>query len=90
MTAYEGQTFADEVIALDGNSFKDCRFSRCKLVFTGIADPILMGNHFDPACTYQFDGPALRTLQFLAALYADGGSRLVEGTFESIRQGPPK
>jgi hypothetical protein len=88
MPAYEDRVFTNEVVDLDGNSFKDCTFKACKLVFNGVADPVLVGNRFDPACTYVFDGPALRTLQFLAALYIDGGAHLVEGTFDSIRKGP--
>lgn len=77
-------TIIGATILLDGATLTGCTLERCRLVFNGIAGVNMGVNHFIE-CTWEFDGPAARTVQFLKALYADCGRELVEQTFADIR-----
>ncbi|MGH7965644.1 MAG: hypothetical protein ACRERD_28155 [Candidatus Binatia bacterium] len=88
---FEKQIFEGQDILLDGNEFVDCAFTRCHLEFAGI-----MPSHGASGCTFNnctwgFIGPANHTLAFLATLYGQGeeAQRLIENTFQSIRQNEP-
>jgi hypothetical protein len=72
---------------VDANDYTGCHFKGCQLIFAGASLPNLVGNRFDD-CMYSFDGPAARTLQFLAALYAGDWQSLVEATFDNVRGKP--
>lgn len=93
MARHVDETFGDgQRVPLDGDEFIRCRFNDCLLVFTGEGPIVMDGNVFGPAVKWTFDGPAARTLQFLAALYhgaGDGGRGLVEETFATIRRSRP-
>jgi hypothetical protein len=84
----ENQTYTRQTIHLDGCSFYNCVFDRCRMIYAG-----LMSNTLNTCklidCTWSFEGPALNTVQYLSALYADGGdsAKLVEATFNDIRSG---
>ena len=80
-----GQTFTNLRISLDGSVFKGCKFEGCVLVFSGILPISLENNSFDPACRWEFRGPARETLMFMHALYRAGGKDLIEGLFNGIR-----
>ncbi len=87
MIAYD-QVFADAKIHLDGASFYRCRFERCEIVISGfipchLVDPLFVD------CRWTVSGPALNTLQLLAALYAAGATALVDATFDEIRGRKP-
>lgn len=80
-----GQTFTNLRISLDGSIFKGCKFEGCILVFSGVLPISLENNSFDPACRWEFRGPARETLMFMNALYRAGGKDLIEGLFNGIR-----
>ena len=86
MTDYIGRTYEGEQIELDGNTYTDCRFDNCVLIFKGGDLPSLKDNVFSE-CGWQFDGAAARTLAFMTAMYHGGGRELIEQTFENVRQG---
>jgi len=90
MQKLDGKTFTDISIIIDGNSYTNCRFERCEIIFCGAAAVGMKGCTFVD-CKWAFDGPSLRTVQFMAALYAIGGDgkQLIEATFNDIRQGKP-
>jgi hypothetical protein len=87
MAKYDKQTFTGQSIVIDGNDYTGCHFNGCMLVFTGAALPNLVGNKFTD-CMYVFDGPAARTIQFMAALYGGGWQPIIEATFDNIRGKP--
>ncbi len=85
---FEKSTFQNTSVMLDHVEFDQCTFRNCKLVYAaeGVAS---MRDCSMYDCTWEFTGPAERTIQFLAALYAMGGGarELIEGTFNNIREG---
>jgi hypothetical protein len=89
MTQLTGMSFSNQDIRLDGVAYRNCRFENCRIVFGGALPTALQDNQFQN-CTWNFDGPAAVTMQFLAALHAQGGDArtLVEGTWHSVRGEP--
>jgi hypothetical protein len=79
------QIFTDETVNLDDNSFDECTFVRCALVYKG--GPFrLVGNTLNSP-RFVLDGPALNTLRFMSELYRGGAKDIIELTFDSIRGG---
>jgi hypothetical protein len=87
MAKYEKRPFTDQSLVIDGSEYIGCRFERCEIIFAGGSLPTLVGNDFKE-CTYKFDGPAARTVQFMTGLYSGGAQQLIEATFEMIRGKP--
>lgn len=86
---FQGQQFANKTVEVDNNQFVDCKFTNCVLRFTGAGAVGYQNCVFD-RCEWMFDGPAETTIQYLAAMYqglGPGGRDIVEGIFDSIRQG---
>lgn len=86
MTAHENRSFDNRRVDLDGTAFRNCRFARCEMVYSGGQPPEITGCHFDD-CNWSFGGSAALTLGFLSAMHGGGFSDLVESTFEMARQG---
>jgi hypothetical protein len=86
MAQHEGETFANATVVLDGNDYRNCTFNNCQIVFNGTDSVSLFGINFND-CTWTFDGPAGRTIDFMTALYKAGLTELIDGTFENIRSG---
>lgn len=83
-----GETFEGERISLDGESFVDCTFRDCTLVYEGGEIPPAIHDNRFRGCRWQFEGAAGRTVSFMAAMYGglDGhGREVVERTFDRIR-----
>jgi hypothetical protein len=74
MNLVEGQEFSDEAIKLDGQSFNNCAFVRCKLVYSGSGPVGLRGCRLTDSA-FHFDGAAGNAVAFLNALAADPGMR---------------
>lgn len=84
-----GQVFHAQRIQLDGKHFESCQFVHTKLVFSGTGRVGLENCIFSGA-QWEFSGAAQLTLQFMSALYqgaGEGGSQLIERTFDNVRQG---
>ncbi len=79
-----GQIIKDTRICLDGASFYECRFQRCRLIFSGLLPVTLEGCTFDN-CSWEFSGPAQNTLSFMTMLYTQGAKDLIESTFAHIK-----
>lgn len=86
MADFINQKFAHESVNLDGNAYTNCRFVKCRLLFSGGGIPLISGCEFRD-CRWQFGGTAANTIAFLAGLYQGGFDRVVEETFISIRKG---
>ncbi len=86
---FEGKTFEDQTIAIDGNQYINCTFIKCRIIFTGFEEGVFDECKFI-SCDWGFSGPAVNTLNYLAAIYnglGENGHEMVEGIFESIRRG---
>lgn len=85
---FENETYRDQTIAIDGNQYIGCTFIRCRIVFTGFEEGVFDRCTFT-SCDWGFSGPAVNTLNYLAAIYrglGENGQEMVEGVFESIRR----
>jgi hypothetical protein len=78
------QIFNEVTISMDGGSFYDCTFNRCKLRVSGLLPVTLEGGSFND-CNWELIGPAANILTFLAGLYKLGARDLIEGAFRLIR-----
>ena len=83
-----GEDYTDLTIFLDGSTFKNCKFRKCHLVYSGLQGVALDGCDFE-GVTWAFEGPAKNIVNFLTALYAGGATQLIENTFQHIRGQPP-
>ncbi|MEZ5729720.1 MAG: hypothetical protein R3E48_18045 [Burkholderiaceae bacterium] len=85
MADFSKKRFNKAMVVLDGNTFEQCEFNACTLVFSGVADVKLTGSKITD-CNWRFDGPAARTAQFMSAMYASGsgGKELIDATFRQL------
>lgn len=87
---YRDQTFENETIQLDGNTFTGCTFQNCMLVFDGTEPPNLGANQFrgDVVLTLRGNAVALaHLLSMLCLRGGDGGRDIVDQVFDQIRSG---
>ena len=85
-----GKSFRDQTEILDGNSYDQCTFANCRLVYWGGPPPQITRCSFE-RCSWEFDDAASRTVGFMRALYhgmGAGGRQIIEGTFKLIRTPP--
>lgn len=85
MATFQGRTFTDQRIALDGNEYESCTFKNVTLVYAGGALPAIRNCAFEQF-NLAFEGAAENTLAFLRALSGpqSGFRPIVEGTFKAI------
>ena len=84
--------FINEEVILDFHEYEGCTFSNCRFVVLGYGafalDQCEVIN-----CEFNFAGPAASTIQTMSTIYnsiGEQGKSLIEGTFESIRNGNSK
>ena len=80
----QGQKFENQMISLDGGTFRDCEFVNCVVFFSGLLPVDLRGTEFKQ-CRWEFAGPAGNTMGFLRALYQRGEKELVNAVLDSVR-----
>lgn len=78
--------FNHETVALDGESFSDCEFRDCRLVYSGGEVPHFDGCRFD-GCEWRFDDAAQRTLAHLKLVWSQGGKATVQAMIKEITGG---
>lgn len=64
-------TFEAEPVLMDFHDFRHCMFRRCRLIYCGHSAVTVDNCRFEE-CRWEFGGPAMSTLQFLAGLYQGG------------------
>jgi hypothetical protein len=94
MARFEGRTFRNERLTVEGNEYIGCNIDECVLVFSGDDAPSVMEhNIIGQQVTWTFEGAAGRTLAYLHAVYhgfGDGGREKVEEIFAAIRRSRPQ
>jgi len=83
---FNNHEFHNQNIELDNNEFNECKFTNCKILYFGFG-PVKLGQNSFKDCHWEFTGNAGNTLAFLAHIYQGGAQELVDGLFNSIRQG---
>jgi hypothetical protein len=78
-----GETYNHETVALDGETFTDCEFRDCRMVYLGGEPPVFVRCKFD-ACDWRFEDAAARTLAHLKALWLVGDKATVQGVIKGI------
>jgi hypothetical protein len=86
MAQYQGATFTNETVVLDGNDYHNCTFTNCEIVFRATGTVSLHGVTAN-GCRWTFEGAAGLTVKFLTALYQGGFSEMVDMTIDNIRRG---
>ena len=82
-----GAVFNHEAVVLDGESFSDCEFRDCRLIYRGGAVPRFAGCSFH-GCEWRFEGAAERTLAHLKAVWAAGAKPTVQALIKEITGAP--
>ncbi|MFB6272011.1 MAG: hypothetical protein ABEL51_03850 [Salinibacter sp.] len=81
-----GQRFSSERIVLDSKHFENCTFDTCTLVYRGGTPPNFVRCDF-AAPRFVFEGAAKSTVQLMSAIYNGIDERIIEKTFDEIRNG---
>lgn len=83
---FMNETFENTRVELHGNSYHNCTFKKCELVYDGDRSPTFYDNEYLDSI-FVFTGSALRTLYFLGNMYqaGDGGKEIVEKTFADLK-----
>ena len=81
--------FTSEEVVLDFHEYNSCEFTNCRFVILGYGAFAL--NQCEVVnCEFTFAGPAASTIQTMSTIYnniGEQGKALIEGTFETIRNG---
>lgn len=79
----KGTQFTRTRVELDNQSYEDCTFTECMIVYAA-KGPVTLTNPNFVNCRFVVEGNAADTLTFLAAMYRLAPT-LIEQTFENIR-----
>jgi hypothetical protein len=79
----DGMSYNHETITLDGETFRDCEFRACRLVYSGGEAPKFDSCRFDE-CDWKLEGAAAQTLAHLRAMWNAGGKAAVQGLIKEI------
>jgi hypothetical protein len=92
MADYLGRDFVNATEVLDGNTYTQCTFTDCNIVYRGGEIPIIAGCRLE-RCRWIWEESALRTIQFLKGIYSgmgQGGRQIVEDVLKEVRAPFPK
>ena len=81
--------FNHETLRLDGETFADCEFRGCRMVYTGGEPPEFSGCRFD-GCEWKFEDSASNSLAFMKILWGVGGKAAVQALIKDITGGGGK
>jgi hypothetical protein len=87
---YEGESFGDRDIHLDGNEYHHCHFERCRMIFHGKA-PVVFTYCQLVNLNWQFVDAADLTVNFMRAMYhgtGDIGPHIIGQIFDLIKSPP--
>jgi hypothetical protein len=69
-----GQTYEHTTVELDGNSYDECTFVGCRLIYSGLG-PVGLSGCSLRNCAFAFQGSAANAVAFLNGLAGDPGLR---------------
>jgi hypothetical protein len=78
-----GVGYNHETVVLDGETFSDCEFRDCRLVYSGGETPVFQNCQFH-GCEWKQDDAAARTLSYLKAVWNAGGKPTVQALIKDI------
>ena len=78
-----GESFNHQTVELDGETFENCSFAACRLVYAGGELPHFEGCRFDD-CDWRFEEGAGRTLAYLKLMWGAGAKPSVQAMIKEI------
>lgn len=78
-----GASYNHQTVTLDGETFADCDFVSCRLVYAGGETPSFESCRFED-CDWKFEGGAADTLSFLKAMWGAGAKAAVQTLIKDI------
>ena len=92
MNIIKNKIFTEEHIIIDNKQFINCTFNNCDFVYRGSPTGFFSSCNFNTIKSWNFEGEAQNTLEFIAMTYhgiGEGGKKMMENLFEGIRKLPP-
>jgi len=92
MADYVGREFNGVTEHLDGNTYTQCTFTNCTVIYRGGEIPIITSCEFEQ-CVWGWEDSAGRTLEFLRSMrnrLGTGGKSVVEDVARHIRTPFPR
>ena len=87
MATFNKSKFDFTTIILDNNSYDNCEFSTCKMIYRGEGAVSLTNCTFD-GCVWEFQGAASNTVNFMKAIYqgmGPEGKQMIDATIKQIK-----
>jgi len=78
-----GVAYNHQTVELDGETFSDCEFAECRLVYSGGPPPRFEHCRFDE-CEWKFEEAAANTLAYLKQMWNVGAKAAVQNTIKEI------
>ena len=76
-------SYNHQTVVLDGESFSNCDFAACRLVYSGGPLPEFEGCRFDK-CDWKFEDAASQTLAYLKLMWSVGAKPTVQAMIKEI------
>ncbi len=83
----DGVAYNHQTVTLDGESFSNCEFAACRLVYSGGPLPQFDGCRFTD-CEWKFEEAAARTLSYLKLIWGAGAKASVQTMIKEITVAP--
>jgi hypothetical protein len=81
-------TYNHDTVLLDGETFSNCRFDTCRLIYTGGAPPTFEACQFSD-CEWKFEDSAARTMAFLKLMWSVGAKSAVQAVIKEVTLARP-
>jgi hypothetical protein len=78
-----GVSYNHQTVLLDGESYSDCSFASCRLVYAGGEAPRFDRCRFED-CDWKLEEAAAQTLSFLKLMWTVGAKAAVQATIKEI------
>jgi len=78
-----GVSYNHQTVQLDGETFSQCQFAACRLIYSGGEPPKFDGCRFDD-CEWKFEEAAARTLSYHKAMWNVGAKASVQALIKEI------
>ncbi|THD64066.1 hypothetical protein [Phenylobacterium sp.] len=77
------ESYNHQTVVLDGETFSDCAFAACRLVYSGGEPPQFESCRFDD-CEWKFEEAAAHSLAFLKLMWTVGAKPAVQSIIKEI------
>ena len=76
-------SYNHQTVVLDGETFSDCDFTACRMVYSGGELPQFERCRFD-GCDWKFEAAAAQTLSYLKQLWNVGAKASVQAIIKEV------